>query len=63
MIDSFRERKEGKMKKHLSGPEIKAIYRWLRDEDRKVYIYEKMIERQEASRPVRGLRKLPSVAV
>ena len=61
MIHSFRERKEGKMKQ-LSGPEIRAIYRWLREEDRKIYVYERMIEDQGAHRPVRGLRKLPGAA-
>ena len=56
MISSFRERKDGKMRQ-LSGPEIRAIYRWLREQDGKLRVYERVVQNQEYPRPVRGLRR------
>lgn len=62
MIDSWIERKQGKMKQ-LAPHEIRAIYRWLKEEDQKLFVYERVVEWQEGNRPVRGLRKTPSASV
>ena len=59
MINSFRERKENM--KQLAPHEIRAIYRWLKEEDRKLWVYERVGEFQEYPKPVKGLRKMPGV--
>lgn len=49
MIDSFRERKL-KTIKDLTGPEIKAIYRWLREQDQKIYVVEQVVREERVAR-------------
>ena len=58
MIDSWTERKLKNIRPLKPG-EIRQIFAWLREQDRKIMGYERMIEDRE--KPVRGLRKMPAV--